>query len=737
MDTTTAAAHPATPAAPLPALSKLAIDRSRALWRHLVWQLVPETFVGVPGSDTVPDAHQAALLAMTRGLHASPVSPEAVAARTGAAEHLRHLLDVGPVPALRRTPADAQPPSRLDLACDLLGLQGLDRLALELATVSELDPTTSLAARVLAGRLRRQETGDIDLYDDAFAAAGLGAGRFRRLCGEGGLLRRLGAIAGVDRRQVAVSPSLLAFLQDAIATSPLDEHAVPLNLPPEVLSRFEELRSGWLDVIERALFAGRPLLLTGMAGFGAPALVALVAARHGLDWRGCHAAPLVDTEHGRPSALFPVLHAEARLSGRVWLLHHVERLETHFRESPDSLRRWLEAVVAIDRPVVLVHEGPLSSDIGAQAAVQAGLMQLEMPPLRPDEREALLQVSLQAGGVDAAQATLLATEGKNYSLGVERTVAAVAYAFQRAQLRGAQLAAKALAPVAAAPTPAELRLACTAAMTNRLRAFGSRVDTTATWADLVLDADTLESVRNLSRFALVRDKLFDEWGFGKLMSSGRALSALFSGPSGTGKTMVAGLIAKDLGVELYRVDLSRVVSKYIGETEERLGALFSEAAQVGAAVLFDEADALFGKRTEIKSSNDRYANLEVGYLLQRLEEFDGVVILTTNFGASIDEAFLRRLRFRVQFPFPGVKERARLWDVMVPPELPQDDDGLDLDWMGAQFELSGGHVRNAVLRAAMYAADGDGALSMRMLYDAAAAEYRELGKLAPAYDFDT
>jgi SpoVK/Ycf46/Vps4 family AAA+-type ATPase len=318
----------------------------------------------------------------------------------------------------------------------------------------------------------------------------------------------------------------------------------------------------------------------------------------------------------------------------------------------------------------------------------------------------------------------------------------VAYADQRANLRMAQRTARRQDNEGVAiPTSGEMRLACAASTTSRLRQYGSRVDTTSTWSELVLDKDTLDAVQHLARFAQVRDKLFDEWGFGRLMQTGRALSAMFSGPSGTGKTMVAGLIAKDLGVELYRVDLSRVMSKYIGETEERLGALFSEASQVGAALLFDEADSLFGQRTEIKSSNDRYANLEVNYLLQRLEEFDGVVILTTNFGSSIDDAFLRRLRFRVQFPFPSPKERARLWDVLLPREMPQDDEGLDVDWMGEAFELTGGHVRNAVLRAAMYAAegqsvDGKAGLSMRMLYDAAAAEYRELGKLAPAYPFD-
>ena len=277
-----------------------------------------------------------------------------------------------------------------------------------------------------------------------------------------------------------------------------------------------------------------------------------------------------------------------------------------------------------------------------------------------------------------------------------------------------------------------------AATSARLRAFGSRVETAAGWEDLVLPPDTLEEVRTVARFARLRGKLFQEWGFERKMPYGRALSAMFSGPSGTGKTMVAGLIARDLGVELYRVDLGRLVSKYVGETEERLGALFDEATQTGAALLFDEADSLFGQRTEIRSANDRYANLEVNYLLQRLEDFDGMVFLTTNFGTSIDEAFLRRIRFRLTFPFPSKLERSQLWLRMLPPELPLDEQGdpADWDWLGESFELAGGHVRNAVLRAAMLAAEAGKDVGMRHFYDAAAAEYRELGKLAPPYPFD-
>jgi len=720
----------------LPPLAALSIARTRAIWRNLAWQLLPETFVGAvgqPSQDALPDAANAALLAMVRGLHATAVHADAQAQREASFHHLNELLSAGSTPVLHRAPDETRLPSRLDLAGELLQCDALERLTLELLTVGELDPVTSHAVRVLAGRLGRGESTHLELLDDALALAGLGVGVARRLCGPRGSLRLLGAVSLAGRP----SEALLAFLDGAAALdSPLRDHEGADSLPDLAVRSLATARAPWLDLIDRALASRRPLLLSGAPGFGAPALVGLVAQRRNLPWRAVQSAALCDITRQQPSDMMPVFHAEARLGNAIWLVHHVEKLEAHFRAAPDSLHRWLHALVRVDRPLILAHEGPVAPELAAQLAIEAGILHIEVPGLTIPQREDLLRATLQAAGVVDETATSLAAEGGPYSLGPERAVAAVAHAQQRAQLRAAQSLARGAPLSEVAPTAAELRLACTSAMTTELRAYGSRVHTTATWDDLVLDAVTLDAVRNLSRFAKVRDKLFSEWGFGRAMPNGRALSAMFSGPSGTGKTMVAGLIAKDLGVELYRVDLSRVVSKYIGETEERLGALFSEAAQVGAALLFDEADSLFSQRTEVKSSNDRYANLEVNYLLQRLEEFDGVVILTTNFATSIDEAFVRRVRFRVPFPFPGPEERERLWEVMLPPELPQDEEGIDFAWMAQGFELSGGHVRNAVLRAAMYAATAGKPLTMRMLYDAAAAEYRELGKLAPHYSFD-
>jgi SpoVK/Ycf46/Vps4 family AAA+-type ATPase len=223
--------------------------------------------------------------------------------------------------------------------------------------------------------------------------------------------------------------------------------------------------------------------------------------------------------------------------------------------------------------------------------------------------------------------------------------------------------------------------------------------------------------------------VFEEWGMARVATTGRGLTALFQGPPGTGKTMVAGALARELGLDLYRVDLSRVMSKWIGETERNLANVFSAAEEGSAIILFDEADSLFTKRTEVKSSNDRFANLEVNYLLQRLDSFVGVAILTTNLGTAIDAAFKRRLQFRVTFPIPDEELREQLWRAHLPPGLPQAAD-LDLAELARRYQLTGGSVRNCVLRAAFLAAAEDAVLDQEYLLRAIRLEYRSVGKLA-------
>ena len=244
----------------------------------------------------------------------------------------------------------------------------------------------------------------------------------------------------------------------------------------------------------------------------------------------------------------------------------------------------------------------------------------------------------------------------------------------------------------------------------------------------MLPDDVLREIREFIARIKHRRKVLHEWGFARKVAKGLGLSALFSGPPGTGKTMVAALIASELALDLYQIDLAKVVSKWIGETEKNLGELFDAAEAGHAVLLFDEADALFAKRTQVQSSNDRHANLEVNYLLQRLESFAGVVVLTTNHETAIDEAFRRRLSLRVDFPVPEPDERERLWRTLLPAEAARATD-LDLAALATRFEMTGGYIKNAVVRAAFLAADEGTPITMHHLLRAARAEYQAMGKV--------
>ncbi len=261
--------------------------------------------------------------------------------------------------------------------------------------------------------------------------------------------------------------------------------------------------------------------------------------------------------------------------------------------------------------------------------------------------------------------------------------------------------------------------------------LGSLADITVSDVPLsgvVLPKDAQEKVDEILKYAKNLHNVLNTWGFKQRSPYGNALSVLFSGPPGTGKTLLACALANELGKVLYRVDLSRIVDKYIGETEKNLGRIFDEAAKAQAIILFDEADSLFAKRTEVKSSNDRYANLEINFLLQKLESYNGMTILTTNLSKGIDEAFRRRLRFIVDFPMPDVSSRIELWKRMLPPNAPVGDD-IRWAWLAHTFEMSGGYIRNAMLKAAIAASSEKSPICMQHLAKAAADEARSMGKL--------
>lgn len=264
---------------------------------------------------------------------------------------------------------------------------------------------------------------------------------------------------------------------------------------------------------------------------------------------------------------------------------------------------------------------------------------------------------------------------------------------------------------------------CLASTRPRLDELAQRLDAKATWDDLVLPPQEARLLHQIASQVSQRAKVYEEWGFSKKMNRGLGISALFAGDSGTGKTMAAEVIANELRLNLYRIDLSAVVSKYIGETEKNLRRLFDAAEDGGAILFFDEADALFGKRSEVKDSHDRYANIEINYLLQRLEAYRGLAILATNMKSALDSAFVRRLRFIVSFPFPGAAERREIWRKVFPPETRTI--GLDLDRL-VRLNLTGGNIHNVALNAAFLAARADKPVSMPFIFEAARAEFGKL-----------
>jgi len=266
---------------------------------------------------------------------------------------------------------------------------------------------------------------------------------------------------------------------------------------------------------------------------------------------------------------------------------------------------------------------------------------------------------------------------------------------------------------------------CRRQCASKLADLAHRIEPAATWDDLVLPESQSLTLRQMAAHVRQRALVYEQWGFAQKSARGLGIGALFSGPTGTGKTMAAEVLANDLRLDLYRIDLSSLVSKYIGETEKNLRRVFDAAEDGGAILLFDEADALFGKRSEVRDSHDRYANIEVSYLLQRIEEFRGLAILTSNLKQAIDSAFLRRLRFIVHFPFPDAPQRAEIWRRIFPASTPTK--GLDWEKL-AQLNLAGGGIRNLAMNAAFLAADAKQPVRMEHLLAAAHSEYAKMEK---------
>jgi hypothetical protein len=286
----------------------------------------------------------------------------------------------------------------------------------------------------------------------------------------------------------------------------------------------------------------------------------------------------------------------------------------------------------------------------------------------------------------------------------------------------------------AALTTRDFEATARAQSSHGLCRFAQKTDRAAPWEALIVPPHILRQLRDICTAERFRHKVYFEWGFEQQLTAGKGLNVLFAGTSGTGKTMAAGILARELGRDLYRIDLSIVISKYIGETEKQLSLIFREAKSSNAMLFFDEADALFGKRSEVKDAHDRYANVEIAYLLQKMEEYEGIVILATNLRRNMDDAFSRRMHHVVEFPFPDAEHREKIWRSILPPSAPIAGD-INFGFLARQFELAGGSIRNIALAAAFLAAEAGTPIRMEHCIVCTALELQKSGKLPSRSEF--
>jgi SpoVK/Ycf46/Vps4 family AAA+-type ATPase len=468
---------------------------------------------------------------------------------------------------------------------------------------------------------------------------------------------------------------------------------------------------------EAMLGAGGPpiVVLAGPEGVGRKSLVFGAARADGRPVIHIRCADLAGWDLGELGRLAQAVVREALLFEALPLFESVDSLAANPESNrPDRMRPFEQAVGALSSPVAAT----CAPRDGRPIALGRGLLMVDVAPPTEAARADLWRRALEDKAAPDLDLDLVASRYPiTGGILLRSAAAASALAAARVQTGGAP-----------GVTDRDVHAGLRGTLDIKLSGLGRRMTWRQGWDDLILPDDSLEEMREFIARVKHKRRVYDDWGFARKMAKGLGLSALFSGEPGTGKTMVAGIIADELGLDLYQIDLSRIVSKYVGETEKNLAELFDAAEAGHAILLFDEADSLFAKRTEVKSSVDRYANLEVNYLLQRMEAFGGITILTTNMDSAIDDAFRRRISFRVNFPFPEPEDRRRLWEVMLPREAARAGD-IDFDLLSRKYDMSGGYIRNAVLRAAFLAADDGSPITMRHMMRAANLEYAAMGKV--------
>jgi SpoVK/Ycf46/Vps4 family AAA+-type ATPase len=498
-------------------------------------------------------------------------------------------------------------------------------------------------------------------------------------------------LLGQDRAEVAAGGRLL------VPTLTLDALVIADRLRRE------------LEVARPLVAAVLPLLLVGPDGTGKEALGEAVAAGLGGPLIRVDATLVLDGA-GEPRAAGAALARDARLHGAVVHVVHAEALLDREASVRRRAAAFLQGLEAGEVPLVL------TSTAGWDPALEVFGGRVVSVEVEPPAHRARRDLWLRA--LDGAAG------------GVDLDVVAGRFRLGPARIRDAAREAARGAP----PTTDHVLAAARAHSGQELRGLAERIEPMYGWDDIVLPRRPLQALRDACTSVRLRYVVYEQWGFDRRIAYGKGVNVLFSGASGTGKTMASQIVARELDLDLYKIDLSTVVSKYIGETEQNLRRIFLAARASNAILFFDEADALFGKRSEVREAHDRYANIEVAYLLQQMEEYDGVVILATNLSKNIDEAFARRMDHAIEFPFPDEEHRERIWQIVFPAETPLGDD-VDFGFLARRFELSGGNIRNIALAAAFRAAEAGRAVAMEDLILGTARELEKLSRLPTRAEF--
>jgi len=483
--------------------------------------------------------------------------------------------------------------------------------------------------------------------------------------------------------------------------------------PPAAVDTAGWLPSGQVEDLMALLGRAGPeivVYLDGPAGSGRAALARALARRTGRPLLVGRCGALAGESPARGAELVRLVGREARLRGAVTYWRDGDELGTDERRAA-----FVEALADGPGPVLVGGLGPWD---GPEPAWRP------FARLHFDRPDAQARRRLWAGALGGT--VVDETDPPDVA------ALAAAFRFTAGQIREALAAAGMLAltrdPAAPRPRHADLTTACRTRSGRELARLARHVVTPYGWDDLVLPPERMAQLRELADQVRHRGLVHDTWDFGRAVAPAGGITALFAGPPGTGKTMAASVLANALGVDLYAIDLATTVSKYIGETEKNLARVFEAAADSNAVLFFDEADALFGRRTQVRDAHDRYANIETSYLLARIETHPGVVILATNLRKNMDEAFVRRFRATLEFPAPGEAERLRIWERIWPSAAPRGGD-VDLGALARAVDLPGGHIRNIVLGGAFLAAADGGVITMAHLLRAARGEYEKLGKI--------